>query len=102
MPIDLHLFWNGFSIERLFALLRASPKKVIGKFIEPFAVDADQQRVLTTFVGNLSGSDLTAFVHIVTGSSSMMSKDITILFQEWHDDLSATPAVTFDMLPHLH
>ena len=66
---------------------------MIGKFIEPFAVDADQQRVLTTFVGNLSGSDLTAFVHIVTGSSSMMSKDITILFQEWHDDLSATPAV---------
>ena len=95
-------FWNGFSIERLFALyneLRVSPKQVIEKWIEPFPITTDQQRVcsyLTTFIENLSRSDLRAFVRFVTGSSSMMAKDIVVTFNallEWPDDLSATHVV---------
>ena len=86
VPVVHFGFWNQFSIDRLFKLYnasRASPKQVIGKLIEPSVIDVNQQRVfsyLTNFIGNLSGNDLTAFLRFVTGSSSMMVKDIQVSF----------------------
>ena len=56
---------------------------MIAKLIEPFPMDSNQQRIftyLTSFIGNLTENEVSAFLRFVTGSSSLLAKGIQVSF----------------------
>lgn len=86
IPTIHHEWWKRFSVERLFGLyksLNATPQQVINKLKEPDIMEPDEARVfgyLTSFLGNLSLDELTSFLRFVTGSSSLIPDDISVMF----------------------
>lgn len=86
IPTIHHEWWKRFSVERLFGLyksLNATPQQVINKLKEPDIMEPDEARMfgyLTSFLGNLSLDELTSFLRFVTGSSSLILDDISVMF----------------------
>jgi len=79
-------FWKDHSVEKLYSLyksLTANPGEVIEMITEPDVINSAEERVygyLIQFIGSLKPNDLQHFLQFVTGSSVMLSKDITVVF----------------------
>ena len=79
-------FWNKQSLEKLYSLYKsliATPGEVIQMISEPAVMNNAEERVygyLIQFIGSLKPDDLQCFLRFVTGSSVMLSEDITVIF----------------------
>lgn len=70
-------------LHKLYKALGATNASVINMIVEPDDLDCNQSRILgylKTFIGNLEQRDLQNFLRYVTGSSIMIIKNISILF----------------------
>ncbi len=84
VPATHHEFWNGFTVEKLFALytaLNATSQQVLAMTKEPEAMSPDKARAfsyLSSFIVNLNQDEPCGFLRFVTGSSVLMAKEMSI------------------------
>ena len=93
-----HNFLKSFSVIELFEIykaMNATPLSVLQAIDEPVVSNSAQNRVfgyLKNFVRNSRQEDLKLFLRLVTGSSVMVAKHITVSFNNL---TSATPAIAY-------
>ena len=86
VPIQYGLFWDNYTIQKLFELykaLNATTVTVLKLLTEPEGMNAAQERVycyLITLVQNMKNDELRCFVRFITGSSVVVAKHIAISF----------------------
>ena len=86
IPTDERLFWQSYSLEELYAIYMAmdvTPEKVLAILAEPILQNEAQARVfsyLQQFIGNMKSGELRRFLRFTTGSSALLTKQISVTF----------------------
>ena len=86
IPLDEKHFWQSYSVEQLYAVYKAvnaTPDKVLSILTEPIMQNEAQARVykyLQQYIGNMKGCELSRFLCFTTGSSALLTKEISVTF----------------------
>ena len=77
-------FWNEQSVEKLYSLYKSLIATPVIKMIsEPEVMNSTEERVygyLIQFIRSLKPDDLRCFLRFITGSSVLLSTDISVVF----------------------